>query len=135
MRFPAEKKTVREGDVFEARAAVGRPDLQLGERDVPFVGHTGVIVVQRRGSDDRARRIAELAGVTGTWTLASRTREGMYLDMIFVEDDPAGRARTIRDAVPYAAEVLVDAPYLLIDPMRYPWAEEIRSSDLPKTIA
>src|SRR5579872_832067 len=86
MRFPAEKKTVREGDVFEARAAVGRPELQLRERDVPFVGHTGMIVVQRRGTDDRARRIAELEGVTGTWTLASRTRKDIYLDMIFVED-------------------------------------------------
>ena len=135
MRFPADKKTVREGDVFEARGGVGRPDLQLRERDVPFVGHTGVIVVQRRGSDDRARRIAELEGVTGAWTLASRTRQGVYLDMIFVEDDPAGRARAIREAVPHSADVLVDAPFLLIDPMRYPWAEEIRSSDLPKTIA
>src|SRR5215472_13359909 len=61
MRFPAEKKTVREGGVFEAVAAVGRPELQLRPRDVPFVGHTGVVVVQRRGADrdGRAERIAE----------------------------------------------------------------------------
>jgi hypothetical protein len=134
MTFPAEKKTVREGDVFAAEATAGRPALGLRPRDVPFVGHTGVIVVERRGVDDRARRIVDLDGVTGAWTLQSRTRPGLYLDFIFVEDDPAGRALAIRDAVPHTAEVILDAPFLLIDPLRYPWADEIRESALPKTI-
>jgi hypothetical protein len=135
MRFPAEKKTVREGDVFEARTAVGRAELQLHPRDVPFVGHMGLIVVQRRGEDGRAARIVELDGVTGAWTLESRSRPGLFLDFFFVEDDPAGRAVAIRDAVPHAADVVVDAPFLLIDPMRYPWADAIRASALPRTIA
>lgn len=135
MTFPAEKKTVREGDVFEAVAAHGRPALQLRERDVPFVGHTGVIVVQRRGEDDRASRVVELDGVTGAWVLRSRSRPELFLDLVFVEDDPAGRAVAIRDAVPHTADVVVDAPFLLIDPMRYPWADDIRSSSLPKTVA
>ena len=134
MTFPAEKKTVREGDVFAAEATAGRPALELRPRDVPFVGHTGVIVVERRGVDDRARRIVDLDGVTGAWTLQSRTRPGLYLDFVFVEDDPAGRARAIRDAVPHEADVILDAPFLLIDPLRYPWADEIRESALPKTI-
>jgi hypothetical protein len=134
MRFPAAKKTVREGDVFEGRATAGRAELQLRPRDIPFVGHTGLIVVQRRGADDRAQRVVELDGVTGAWTLESKSRPGLYLDMIFVEDEPAGRAVALRDAVPHRAEVLVDAPFLLIDPLRYPWADEIRSSDLPQTI-
>jgi hypothetical protein len=135
MTFPADKKIVREGDIFEARAAVGRPALQLKPRDVPFVGHTGVIVVQRRGEDGRAARVVELDGVTGAWTLESRTRADLFLDFFFVENDPAGRAVAIRDAVPQEADVVLDAPFLLIDPMRYPWAAEIRASDLPKTIA
>jgi hypothetical protein len=134
MRFPSEKKTVREGDVFEGEEAFGRPGLQLHRRDVPFVGHAGVIVVQRRGADDRSRRIVELEGVTGAWTLSSRTRPDMYLDLIFVEDDPGECAVAIREAVPHQADVVVDAPFLLINPLCYPWAEEIRSSDLPKTI-
>jgi hypothetical protein len=134
MTFPAEKKTVREGDVFAAEATAGRPALGLRPRDVPFVGHTGVIVVERRGVDDRARRIVDLDGVTGAWTLQSRTRSGLYLDFVFVEDDPAGRALAIRDAVPHTADVILDAPFLLIDPLRYPWADEIRESALPKTI-
>jgi len=134
MTFPADKKVVREGDIFETEATAGRPALQLKPRDVPFVGHTGVIVVQRRGVDDRARRIAELDGVTGTWTLQSRTRPGLHLDFLFVDGDPADRALAIRDAVPHEADVILDAPYLLIDPLRYPWAEEIRNSPLPKTV-
>ncbi len=135
MTFPAEQKIVREGDVFVGGDATGRPSLQLTRREVPFVGHTGVIVVQRRGEDGRAPAIAELDGVTGVWSLASRNRPGLLLDMIFVEGDPAERAVAIRDAVPHTAEVLLDAPYLLINPMHYPWAEAIRSSDLPPTIA
>jgi hypothetical protein len=135
MTFPADKKTVREGDVFEARSALGRAALQLRPRDVPFVGHTGVIVVQRHGPDGRAAQVAELDGVTGVWTLESRSRPGLYLDLIFVEDDPAGRAVAIRDAVPHEGDAVVDAPFLLIDAMRYPWADEIRASDLPKTVA
>ena len=135
MTFPAEKKTVREGDVFVGEAAVGSPALQLRPRDVPFVGHTGLIVVQRRGEDGRAAAIAELDGVTGVWSLQSRSRQGLYVDLIFVEDDPGGRAVAIREAVPHTADVVVDAPFLLIDPMRYPWAEGIRASDLPATVS
>jgi len=135
MTFPADKKAVREGDVFEAEGAAGRPALQLRARDVPFVGHTGVVVVQRHGADDRARRVAELDGVTGVWTLRSRTRPDLHLDLVFVDDDPGGCAVAIREAVPHTAEVVLDAPYLLIDPMRYPWADAIRSSSLPKTVS
>jgi hypothetical protein len=134
MRFPADKKTVREGDVFLTEAAVGRPDLQLERRDVPFLYHPAVIVVQRRGADDRAVKITELDGVLGVWTLQSRNRPGVYLDLIFVEDDPAGRARAIREAVPHTAEVVLDTPYQLINPLDYPWADAIRNSDLPKTV-
>lgn len=134
MTFPADKKVVREGDFFDAEVAVGRQALQLRPRDVPFVGHTGVVVVQRRGPDERAARVVELDGVTGAWTLQSRTRPGLYLDMFFVESEPAAAAVSLRQAVPHSAEVLVDAPYLLIDPLRYPWAEEIRASDLPATV-
>ena len=106
MTFPAEKKMVREGDVFLGGDAVGRPALQLLPRDVPFVGHTGVIVVQRTGDDDRAAAIAELEGVTGVWTLASQRRAGLSMDLIFVEGDLAERTVAIREAVPHTADVL-----------------------------
>ena len=135
MRFPAEKKVVREGDVFAGTDAFGRAALKLEPRDVPFVGHVGVIVVQRRGEDGRAEQIAQLDGVTGTWSMESRSRPGLFLDAIFVEDDVATRAVAIRDAVPHTADVVFDAPFALIDPLSYPWADAMRASDLPPTVA
>jgi len=139
MTFPAEKKVVREGDVFAGTKAIGRPSLQLRPREVPFVGHIGVVVVQRlagagAAADDRASEVAELDGVTGVWSMESRNRPGTVLDLIFVEDDPAACALAIRDAVPHTSDVLVDAPYLLINPLSYPWADAIRASELPQTI-
>jgi hypothetical protein len=136
MTFPADKKVVREGDVFAGTDAVGHPSQQLQSWDVPFVGHTGVIVVQRRGGDDgRAAKIAQLDGVTGAWTMESRTRPGLFLDLVFVQADVGRQAVAVREAVPHTGDVLLDAPFELIDPLRYPWAEAIRSSDLPRTIA
>jgi hypothetical protein len=135
MRFPAEKKVVREGDVFAGTDAFGRDAMKLEPRDVPFVGHTGVIVVQRRGDDNRAERIAQLHGVTGTWSMESRSRPGLFLDVVFVEDDVGARALAIRDVVPHTADVVFDAPFELINPLAYPWADAMRASDLPPTVA
>ena len=42
---------------------------------------------------------------------------------------PAPDDATVLDAA------VVDAPYLLINPLHYPWADAIRASDLPATIA
>lgn len=136
MTFPAEKKAVREGDVFAATAAVGDPVRQLAAVDVPFVGHTGVIVVQRHRPDPgRAERLVAAEGVHGVWTLESRNRPGLELELTFVEGDVAGLARWLREHVPHEGEVVLDAPYELIDPLRYPWAESIRASDLPRTVS
>lgn len=141
MTFPAEKKAVREGDVFAGTAAVGDPALLLEPVDVPFVGHTGVVVVQRRGAleayVERAEHLVGLDGVHGVWSLESRNRPGLGLDLVFVEGDLAERAAQLREAAPHpaAAEVVLDAPYELIDPLRYPWAEAMRASDLPATVA
>jgi hypothetical protein len=136
MTFPAEKKAVREGDVFAGTDAVGDPVRQLLPADVPFVGHTGVIVVQRHHAQPgRAERLVAIDGVHGVWTMESRNRPGLHLEMTFVEGEVAAMARSLREAVPHSGEVVLDAPYELIDPLRYPWAEAIRSSDLPKTVA
>ena len=45
--------------------------------------------------------------------------------------------RVIRAAAPHHADatVVLDAPFLFIDPLRYPWADAIRASDLPATVA
>lgn len=138
MAFPDEKKTVREGDVFVGVSAIGAAATRLVPKDVPFVGHRGVVVIQRRGGGQhRADQLVALEGVHGVWTLESLTRPGLRLDLVFVEGDVGALARRRRVEVPEPADadVVLDAPYLLIDPLRYPWVEEIRSSSLPRTVA
>jgi hypothetical protein len=75
--------------------------------------------------------------VHGVWSLSSRLRDGLDMDIVFVEGDAAAAAKQMRDAEPVdsTTQVLVDAPYDRINPMHYPWADAIRNSDLPKTVA
>ena len=141
MTFPADKKVVRDGDVFASRSAAGDPATALPPAEVAFVGHTGVIVILRRGAEEayraRADKLAALDDVRGVWTLESVNRPGLALDLVFIEGEPAAVAVAARQAAPHpdGAEVVVDAPFLLINPLAYPWAEAIRNSDLPATIS
>ncbi len=141
MAFPEDQKAVREGDCFQSVAAFVSPPTKLVPHDVPFVGHSGIVLRQRRGGQDasleRASRLVELDFVHGVWSLSSRLRDGLDMDIVFVEGDSARAAMKMREAEPAdsATEVLVDAPYNRINPMHYPWADEIRNSDLPKTVA
>lgn len=141
MAFPEDQKAVREGDCFQSVDAFVSSPTKLVPMDVPFVGHTGVVIRHRRGGQtqslERAARLVDLDFVHGVWSLTSRLRDGLDMDMVFVEGDAAQAARTMRTAEPAdsATEVLVDAPYDRINPMNYPWADSIRNSDLPKTVA
>ena len=63
-------------------------------------------------------------------------RSDEELDVVFMEGDAVALTKAIRGAVPHHAEatIVADAPFLLIDPLRYPWADAIRASSLPKTV-
>jgi len=141
MAFPDDRKVVREGDCFGAISSAISTPTRLVHDDVPFVGHTGIIVRQRRGGGaaaiDRTSRLVEHEAVHGVWTLTSRSRDGLDLDVVYVEGDAAQIARELRERFPTdpSTEVLVDAPFDRIEPLRYPWAEAIRDSELPATIA
>jgi hypothetical protein len=141
MTFPADKKIVRDGDVFTARYGMGDPVTALPTDEVAFVGHTAVIVVQRQGGADayRARneKLVTVAGVRGVWTLESLNRPALFLDLVFIEGDASAVCRVAREVAPHPTdtELMVDAPYVLINPLQYPWADAIRASDLPATIA
>ena len=141
MAFPEDKKAVREGDCFGAVASFVSAPTRLVPDDVPLVGHTGIVIRQRRGDSaaglERAARLVELDMVHGVWTLTSRLREGIDLDIVYVEGDAGAAAIALRDAEPDTGgcEILVDAPFERINPMHYPWAESIRRSDLPKNVA
>ncbi|CAB4626168.1 unannotated protein [freshwater metagenome] len=140
MAFPEDKKAVREGDCFAGVHAAASAPTRLVSDDVPLVGHTGIVIRQRRGGSEaslaRADRLAGLDFVTGVWCLESRLREGIELDIVFVDGNAADAAIAMRAAEPAdpSTEVLVDAPFDRINPMHYPWADAIRNSDLPATI-
>lgn len=145
MTFPAEKKAVREGDVFSLRWAVADPARTCTEEDVAFVGHTALLVVQRRGSTavdewyrtQWAPAAVALDGVHGVMSSTSATREGLHVDFVLLEGDPVAQTQAVRAAVPPHAEatIVLDATFCAIDPLRYPFADAIRASDLPKTVA
>jgi len=145
MTFPPEKKVVRDGDAMTLVSAVSSPELKLPKDEVPFVGHTALLVVQRRASDavaawyrdDWAPRVVAIDGVHGVMTVRSSRQATDETDLVFLEGDAAGQTRAVRAAAPHhpEAQIMADAPFLLIDPLRYPWAEAIRRSSLPQTVA
>jgi hypothetical protein len=144
MNFPAEKKIVREGDVFVLESTASASAIKLPTEDVPFVGHNAIVCVQRRGSDavnawyrgEWARRVVDLHGVHGVMSLSSHNRPGLQMDVVFVEGDVITATQLIRTSVGHhpEAEIVLDAPFDLIQPLSYPWADDIRNSDLPKTV-
>jgi len=145
MNFPADKKIVREGDVFRASWAASSPAIMLPPEDVPFVGHTGIVCIQRQGSDEVrhwyretwAPRVVNLHGVHGVSSLSSHNREGLDMDIVFVEGDVGVATQLVRTSVGHHADarIVLDAPFELIQPLHYPFAAAIRASDLPKTVA
>jgi hypothetical protein len=145
MRFPPEKKVVRDGDAMELVSATSSPAIGLPPEEVPFVGHTALLVVQREADpavsawyrDEWARQVVAVNGVHGVMTVRSGRQEGRETDLVLLEGDAGQQTKAVRDAAAHhpAARVMVDAPFLRIEPLRYPWAEAIRASSLPKTVS
>lgn len=147
MSFPAEKKTVRDGDAMTLVSAVGAAALMLPPHEVPFVGHTGMLVVQRRSDPPStvsewyrtqwAPTVVGLDGVHGVVTLRSGRDAEVETDLVLFEGDAVAQTKAIRAVAPHHpdAKIVTDAPFLLIQPLVYPWADAIRASPLPKTIA
>jgi hypothetical protein len=144
MNFPPEKKVVRDGGALVLVSALSSRELNLPVEDVPFLGHTAILLVQRRGSDavadwyhtEWAAKVVGVDGVHGVMSLRYEGKTGEELDVVFMEGDAEALTKAVRTAAPHHADatIVADAPFLLIDPMRYPWADEIRASKLPKTI-
>ena len=144
MRFPADKKAVRDGDAMALVAAASSPALGLHDDEVPFVGHTGLLLVQRRSGPavadwyrgEWSRRVAAVEGVHGVLTFQSSRDGSARTDLVLFEGDAIERTRAVRAAAPHHpdAEITADAPYLLIEPLSYPWAAAMGASDLPARV-
>jgi hypothetical protein len=145
MRFPPEKKVVRDGDAMVLESALSSAELRLPAGEVPFLGHTGMLVIQRSGPppvDEWYRRewapeVVAVDGVHGVMTLRSSRQADARTDLVLFEGDAVEQTRAIRARIAHhpEARLMVDAPFLLIEPLRYPWAESIRHSFLPSTVA
>jgi hypothetical protein len=144
MRFPPEKKAVRDGDGMALVAAVSSPAIRLPEEEVPLVGHTGLLLVQRRcpppvhewyGSE-WSKRVAGVEGVHGVMTFQSSRDARARTDLVLFEGDAATITGAVRSAAAHHpdAEVTAEAPYLPIEPLSYPWARAMLASDLPATV-
>jgi hypothetical protein len=139
--FAPEKKTVRAGDAMTLSWVVADPVLKADARDVPHVQHTAIRVVMRRGGDAAARddiatRAVTVDGVHAVLGHRSITDASLDLDVYLLEGDPAAVTRAARAAAPYRddTEVLLDAPFDVIVPFDYRFAEVIRASSLPQKI-
>lgn len=145
MNFPPEKKAVRDGDAMVLLSARSSPELKLPREEVPFVGHTGVLIVQTAGPDtvgewyenEWLERVVSVEGVHGAMALQSSRQAEVRTHMVFFEGDPVGLTRNVRSHTPHHpdARVLAEAPFVLINPLRYPWADSIRNSALPRTVS
>jgi hypothetical protein len=98
--------------------------------------------VLRHGGDDEARDAVAPAAVSVDGVHAvlghrSITDASLDCDVYLLEGDPAAVTRAARAAAPYGAgtDVVLDAPFRIIVPFDYGFAEEIRASSLPQTIA
>ena len=131
----AGNRTVRTGDAMDLSWVVGDPELRLDDRDIPYLGHTGIRVVLRRGGEGRA--VAEQAvtvdGVHGVMSFASRFFAGFEADIYLLSGVTADTTLATRSAAGYGddAEVVLDAPYDVITPLDYSFAQRIRASSLP----
>lgn len=139
--FAPEKKIVRAGDAMTLAWGVADPALKADPRDVPHVQHTAIRAVMRRGGDVAARDsvAANAVGVDGVHAVLghrSVTDATLDLDLYLLEGDPVAVTRAVRAAAPYGddTEVLLDAPFRVIVPFDYGFADDIRASSLPQKI-
>jgi hypothetical protein len=143
--FADEKKAVRDGDVYRIDYGVAAPDLSVDPEEVPFLCHGAVEVIFRRGSDDVRRwyrdefapQSVAVTGVLGLVSFNSINRPGLDVDLLLLDGDPAEVTEARRKAVAHHpdAHVVVDGSFLLMEPLSYPWAQAIRDSSLPATVA
>jgi len=143
--FAEEKKAVREGGVYRLSWAVADPALRVVDRDVPYIEHTGFVMIQRtKGSvvDEWYRRTfapeaVAVPGVSAVLDFESVQRPEVALDLVLLDGDPAACTDQLRSEVTHHpdAGVLVEAPFRRIDPLCYPWADVIRRSGRRETVA
>jgi hypothetical protein len=137
----AGRRVVRAGDAMTWTWGVADPILRAAHQDLPHIGHTAIRVVLRRGGGEQAESTTAPAavsvdGVHAVLSFAAAFQQGLDCDLYLLEGDPTDVTRRCRAAAPYGddAEVVLDAPFALVVPFDYSFADRIRASNLPSSI-
>ena len=145
--FAPEKKVVRAGDAMNLSWSAASPELKAEPADIPHIAHNAIRVVIRSRSDDSQveQDLAEsvvAAAVMTNGVHAVMSHDAVFqpstsYDVYLLEGDGVESTQRCRAAAPYPddAEILLDATFELIVPFDYSFAEAIRASDMPQTIA
>ena len=134
----AGRRQVRAGDCMGYRWGHGSAELAANHQDLPHIGHTAVRVVLRSGGDGSAvgASAVEVDGVHAALGFTTTFLAPLECDLYLLEGDAAEVTAACRNAAPYPddVEVVLDAPFELITPFDYGFAEHIRSSWLPQVL-
>ena len=134
----AGRREVRAGDCMNYVWGHGSAELLATEQDLPHVGHTAVRVVLRTGGDGTAVGSAavNVPGVHAVLGFTTTFMAPIECDVYLLEGDPAAVTAACRAEAGYGgeAEILLDAPFQLITPFDYSFAERMRGSWLPQTL-
>ena len=137
--FPEDQKVVRGGDGLTLERATGRSGLTNDPAELPFLGHSGLVVLRNRDAgsfsegDHETLAEALLSDDAGSALLSYKSAvvTGAGLHVLLLEGDVAGRAKVVADAV-QRVSAFSQAAYSAIEPHSYPWADELRAAGLPR---
>ena len=137
--FAEDLKAVRGGDGLDLQRATGRSGLTNDPSELPFLGHTGLLVLRNRqggeylDADHDALAAAALSDDRGGALLsyASAVVPGAGLHIVLVEGDVAAAAKLAGDALGEEQRFSL-AAYSVITPLTYPWADDLRAAGLPQ---
>jgi hypothetical protein len=137
--FAEDQKAVRGGDGLTLQRASGRSGLTNEEYELPFLGHSGLVVLRSRnagvfdaGDHDTLAKLllAEGAG-SALLSYQSAVVSGAGLHVLLLDTDVATRAKAVADSLA-SGDGFSQAAYQAIEAHNYPWADELRSAGLPR---
>jgi hypothetical protein len=137
--FAEDLKVVRGGDGLTIQRIAVEPRLHNLPHEVPFLGHTGLLVVRaadRRYCDEDHETLAAAllpaAGCVGVISYASQVVPGTGLHLALLNGDVPASAGSASAALA-GVDGFRHSAYEAITPLDYSWADSLREAGLPAT--
>ena len=141
--FPEELKVVRGGDGLTIERASSEPALRNRVEELPFLGHTGLLVVRaqpdRRYAEEDHESLAgallAAPGCLAVLSYASQVVPGTGLHLALLDGDVADSASNASAALSSLAGQadFAHCAYEAITPLDHHWADSLRDAGLPAT--